>query len=292
MKKIYGVSTALVTPFKNGEIDFEAFENLLQYQIKGGIESVLLAGTTGEAPNLSREERIALIKSAKRFCGDKLFIIAGVGSNNTKTSIEYAEDAALAGADALLAVTPYYNKPNDEGMFRHFEAIANSVELPLILYNVPSRTGIELSYDVIERLSKVKNVVALKEASANIERFSDIRVRCKISILSGNDSLALPSFALGAVGVISVVSNVTPIQMRAIWDSFCKRDTEGALAEHIKLLPLMRALFVETNPIPVKAALSMMGLCSDEVRLPLFPASTTTRKQLESPLKAWGLIKC
>ncbi|MCX7703341.1 MAG: 4-hydroxy-tetrahydrodipicolinate synthase [Planctomycetota bacterium] len=290
MKKLEGISTALVTPFKEGMIDFEGFERLLAYQIEGGINAVLVSGTTGEAPSLTREERVLLIRRAKEYCRGRVFVIAGVGTNSTKTSVEYAKDAAESGADALLAVVPYYNKPNEEGLYRHFEAIAKTVELPLILYNVPSRTGMEMPIEAIARLAKLKNVVALKEASTNLERISEVRSKSEITILSGNDSLALPSFALGAEGVISVVSNVAPKEMRAMWEHYMNGDTEGALKTHQKLFRLMRALFVETNPIPVKAALSIMGLCSDEVRLPLAPASAATRELLKRELAALGLL--
>jgi len=291
MRVLEGVVTALVTPFRDGDVDFDALQRLLERQLKGGIEWILLCGTTGESPSLKRDERVELVRFAKEFCGERASIMANVGTNDTDTSVAYAQDAAEAGADALLAVVPFYNKPNPEGLFRHFVALAEATTLPLALYNVPSRVGMELPVDVVSRLSGVDNIVALKEASPDLERISAIKESSNITLLSGNDSLALASYALGAVGVVSVASNIVPSDVRAIWEHYKAGDVDGALAAHQRLFPLMKALFVETNPVPVKAALSILKVCTDEVRLPLHPASETTRLHLEKVLRNLQLLE-
>lgn len=290
MRAVEGVVTALVTPFQRGRVDFRAVEKLLEHQLKGGTDWILLCGTTGEAPTLKYNERVELIRFAKEFCGKRASIIANVGTNDTEVSVKNARDAADAGADMLLAVVPYYNKPNAEGLYHHFLAIAEATDLPLMLYNVPSRTGMELPIDTIARLAEVENIVALKESSSNLERVTAIRESSDIAVLSGNDSLALASYALGAVGVVSVASNVVPQNIRAVWEHYRAGDVDGALAAHQRLFPLMKALSAETNPIPVKAALFMLKICTDEVRPPLNPASDRTRSRLKEALDSLHLL--
>jgi 4-hydroxy-tetrahydrodipicolinate synthase len=270
-----GAFTAMVTPFSNGEVDVEALEGMVEFQIGQGIHGLVPCGTTGETPALSEAEDRVVVETVVRVTNGRVPVIAGTGSNSTDMAIKYTRMAEEVGADGSLQVVPYYNKPTQEGLYRHFAAIAESTSLPLILYNIPGRTGVTMGAETTARLAEIPNVVGTKEATHSMDLASDIRALCgeEFCILSGDDSLTLPLMSLGGTGVISVASNVAPAavadEVRALLDG----DFERGREMHYALLPLFRALFVETNPIPVKTAASLLGLCSDEMRLPMIPLS-------------------
>ncbi len=268
-----GAFTALITPFKNGEVDVEALEGLVEFQIKGGVSGLVPCGTTAETPALSEAEDKLVIETVVRMAAGRVAVIAGTGSNSTDMAIKYTKMAEEAGADGSLQVTPYYNKPTQEGLYRHFAAIAENTSLPLVLYNIPGRTSITMSAETTARLAEVPNIVGTKEATHSMDMASDIRRLCgeEFCILSGDDSLTLPIMALGGNGVISVASNVAPAAVSEMVGALLNGDFERGRELHYELLPLFRALFVETNPIPVKSAASLLGLCSDEMRLPMVP---------------------
>ncbi|MDP9454516.1 MAG: 4-hydroxy-tetrahydrodipicolinate synthase [Actinobacteria bacterium] len=268
-----GAFTALITPFKNGEVDVEALEGLVEFQIKGGVSGLVPCGTTAETPALSEAEDKLVIETVVRVAAGRVAVIAGTGSNSTDMAIKYTKMAEEAGADGSLQVTPYYNKPTQEGLYRHFAAIAENTSLPLVLYNIPGRTSITMSAETTARLAEVPNIVGTKEATHSMDMASDIRRLCgeEFCILSGDDSLTLPIMALGGNGVISVASNVAPAAVSEMVGALLNGDFERGRELHYELLPLFRALFVETNPIPVKSAASLLGLCSDEMRLPMVP---------------------
>ena len=268
-----GAFTALITPFRNGEVDVEALEGLVEFQIKGGVSGLVPCGTTAETPALSEGEDRLVIETVVRVAAGRVAVIAGTGSNSTDMAIKYTRMAEEAGADGSLQVTPYYNKPTQEGLYRHFAAIAENTNLPLVLYNIPGRTSVTMSAETTARLAEVPNIVGTKEATHSMDMSSDIRRLCgeEFCILSGDDSLTLPIMALGGNGVISVASNVAPAAVSGMVGALLGGDFERGRELHYELLPLFRALFVETNPIPVKAAASLLGLCSDEMRLPMVP---------------------
>ena len=268
-----GAFTALITPFRNGEVDVEALEGLVEFQIKGGVSGLVPCGTTAETPALSEKEDRLVIETVVRVAAGRVAVIAGTGSNSTDMAIKYTRMAEEAGADGSLQVTPYYNKPTQEGLYRHFAAIAENTNLPLVLYNIPGRTSVTMSAETTARLAEVPNIVGTKEATHSMDMTSDIRRLCgeEFCILSGDDSLTLPIMALGGNGVISVTSNVAPAAVSGMVGALLGGDFERGRELHYELLPLFRALFVETNPIPVKAAASLLGLCSDEMRLPMIP---------------------
>lgn len=270
-----GVCTALITPFKGGSIDFTAAERLIERQIGAGINALVVCGTTGESATLRDGEHRRLIKFSVDIVGGRVPVIAGTGSNDTRHAQEMSRYAADVGADALLTVTPYYNKANEEGMYRSFRAIAESVHLPIILYNVPTRTCVDVSPALYARLCEIENIVGLKEASSSMEKVIYTKHLCKdkLSIYSGNDDLTLPMLAVGGKGVISVLSNLYPERMCALYDAWKQGRTEEAASLQTELCPLMRAMFCDVNPIPVKYAMSQLGLCREDVRLPLYPMS-------------------
>lgn len=285
-----GAYTAIVTPFtRNGEVDFERFKDLIEFQIENGIDGLVPVGTTGESPTLDYVEHEKVIEVAIETARKRVKIIAGTGANSTKEALELTTHARDAGADATLQVTPYYNKPNALGLLRHFSAVAD-LGLPVVLYNVPGRTGKEIPIDVVVELSKHPKIVAIKEAAGSVDRVSQIVTRCNLEVLSGDDSLTLPMMAVGGVGVISVASNVAP---RAVADlvhhALAGRWAE-ARALHQKYYPLFADLFIDTNPIPVKTALALMGKIEDAYRLPLCEMSEGLKKRLEATLRAVGLI--
>lgn len=285
-----GAYTAIVTPFtRDGAVDYERFKDLVEFQIEGGIDGLVPVGTTGESPTLDYQEHERVIEVAIETARRRVKIIAGTGANSTAEALELTKHAMAAGADATLQVTPYYNKPNALGLTRHFSAVAD-LGLPVVLYNVPGRTGKEIPIDVVVELSKHPNIVAIKEAAGSVDRVSQIVTRCDLDVLSGDDSLTLPMMAVGAVGVISVASNVAP---RAVADlvhhALAGRWAE-ARALHLKYYPLFADLFIDTNPIPVKTALALMGRIEDVYRLPLCEMSEGLKRRLESTLKAVNLI--
>ncbi|MBV9452793.1 MAG: 4-hydroxy-tetrahydrodipicolinate synthase [Rubrobacter sp.] len=282
-----GAFTALITPFKNGEVDLEALEDLVEFQIRQGVNGLVPCGTTGETPALTEEEDRLVVEIAVHASRGQVPVIAGTGSNSTDMAIKYTRMAEKAGADGSLQVAPYYNKPTQEGLFRHFAAIAKSTSLPLILYNIPSRTSITLSAETVARLAEIPNIVGIKDSTLSVSMVSDVRRLCgeDFTILSGDDPMTLPVMSLGGNGVISVASNVAPAAVSEMVKALNSEDFERGRELHYELFPLFRALFVETNPIPVKAAASLLGLCSDEMRLPLVPMSGENLLKLQKVME-------
>ena len=282
-----GTFTALVTPFRNGEIDVSAFENLIEKQIAAGITGIVAIGTTGESPTLSHEEREQLIGLAVATANKRCLVLAGTGSNATQHAVADTKKAEKLGADGALLVAPYYNKPSQEGLFRHFKAIAGDTSLPIMLYNIPGRCGVDIGPETVARLAKeCRNIVSIKEASGSVERVGELRGRLpeSFTILSGDDSLTLPFMAVGAVGVVSVASNLFPSQVCALVRACESGDLKSAEQLHRKLLPLFKDLFIEPNPVPVKTALGWHGAMSGEVRLPLCEMSETNQARLRKTL--------
>jgi 4-hydroxy-tetrahydrodipicolinate synthase len=289
-----GTYTAIVTPFKQGQIDETALERLIRAQIKGGVDGIVPVGTTGESATLDYEEHIRVIALSVKFAAGRIKVIAGTGGNSTKEAIYLTREAEKAGADASLQVAPYYNKPTQEGLFQHFRAVARATALPVILYSIPGRCGIEIGVDTVKRLADAcGNIVAIKEAGGNPDRVSQLRavLGAKFTILSGDDSLTLPFMAVGAEGVISVASNIIPREVARMVRAFAAGDHRAALGLQDKFYPLFKDLFIETNPGPVKAALAMMGMMRDEFRLPLVPISDANRDKLRKTLQAVGVLK-
>jgi 4-hydroxy-tetrahydrodipicolinate synthase len=285
-----GLSVALVTPFKDGAVDEPAVERLVDFVVSGGTDVLVVAGSTGEAPALTREERRRLYAAVQRANGGRALLVAGTGTNVTRDSIELTAEARALGYDGAMLVVPYYNKPTPAGQFAHFSAVAKAVEIPLILYNVPSRTGTNMTPDTVARLAEVPNVVALKEASGSLDQVSAIRARTDLTILSGDDSLTLPMLAVGARGVVSVLGNVAPRPLKDLLTAFEEGRLIDAERLHKQLNPLMRALFVESNPGPVKSLLADMGLITNELRLPLVPVEPETAKLVRHAAKAAGVV--
>ena len=289
-----GTYTAIVTPFKHGKIDEPALEQLIKHQIKGGVDGIVPVGTTGESATLDYEEHIHVIKLAVKFAHGKIKVVAGTGGNSTKEAIYLTQEAEKASADASLQVAPYYNKPTQEGVFQHFHAVARSTKLPIILYSIPGRCGIEIAVDTVDRLAHDSvNIVGIKEAGGNPDRVSQLRATLgkDFTILSGDDSLTLPFMSVGAQGVVSVASNVIPREVAHMVKAFTMGKTDVALKLHDKFYPLFKDLFIESNPGPAKAALAMMGMMEDEFRLPMVPISAASREKLRKTLKACGVLK-
>lgn len=289
-----GTYTAIVTPFKNGKIDYDAFERLVQFQIKGGVDGIAPAGTTGESSTLSYEENIEVVARAVKFARGKIKIMAGTGANSTAEAIYLTREAEKAEADASLQVAPYYNKPTQEGLYQHFRAIARATKLPIVLYSIPGRCGVEIGVETVKRLARdCKNVVAIKEAGGSCDRVSQLRAALgpKFPILSGDDSLTLPFMSVGAHGVISVASNIIPREVSQMVKLFLSGNAPAALRVHEKYYPIFKDLFIETNPIPVKAALAMMKYISEEYRLPLVAMNSKNHAILRTTLKSCGILK-
>lgn len=287
-----GAITALVTPFKDGEIDEEAYRNLIEWQIEQGINGLVPVGTTGESATLSHEEHRKVVKICVEAVKKRVPVIAGAGSNCTKEALDLVNFAKEVGADAALLVTPYYNKPTQEGLYQHYKTIAQKTGFPLVLYNVPGRTSVNLLPQTVARLAEIENIVAIKEASGSLKQISEIISLCgdKITVISGDDFTVLPTLAVGGMGVISVVSNVVPQDVAALCQAFFDQDRRKAQELHYRLFPLAQAMFLETNPIPVKTALGLMGKIKPELRLPLAPMSKTNLNKLEEIMKNYGLI--
>ena len=289
-----GIYTALVTPFRDGKLDEKAFKNLIEFQLKGGINGVVPCGSTGEAPALSFEEHEKVIELAVKYVHGKVPVIAGTGSNSTQEAIELTEGAKKLGADFCLLTTPYYNKPNQEGLYQHFKAIAEAVNIPLILYNIPGRTGINMTPETTFRLSKIKNIVGIKEAAESLAQVSEIYRLTKgtFAILSGDDNLFLPMMSVGAVGVISVASNIMPKELQSLYRAFLiEKNIKKAMSIHTRLMPLFQGMFIETNPIPIKEAMAYMGMLKKELRLPLCPLSEANSTFIKGLLGEYGLLK-
>jgi len=281
-----GVCTAIVTPFLDGKVNYPMMEMLLRRQMDAGIKAVVVSGTTGESATLSDEEKLELFRRCKEYVGNQMCIIAGTGSNSTAHAVELSKEAEKAGADALLVVSPYYNKATPEGLFAHFLSIAHAVSIPIILYNVPSRTGVDIPVHVYKRLSAIPNIVGVKEASPNIIKIAKIREQCPkdFGIWSGNDDMIVPIMALGGLGVISVLSNVLPVETAAMADAALAGDFDTAGELQCRLLPLIEALFCEVNPIPVKAAMKLLGFDCGSCRLPLSDMTKENKQKLAAAL--------
>jgi 4-hydroxy-tetrahydrodipicolinate synthase len=289
-----GTYTATVTPFKHGQLDEAALARLVKHQVKGGVDGIVPIGTTGESPTVDCDEHIRIIELSVKFAAGKIKVLAGTGANSTSEAIALTKAAEKVGADGSLQVAPYYNKPTPEGLYQHFKAIARNTKLPIVLYSIPGRCGIEIPVATVKRLAAdCKNIIGIKEAGGNADRVSQLRAALgnKFEILSGDDSLTLPFMAVGARGVISVASNVAPREVAAMVRAFATGDARKALQIHQKLYPLFKDLFIETNPVPVKAALAMLGLVDEEYRLPLVQMSAANRATLKAAMKAAGILK-
>ncbi len=289
---IEGCLTAIVTPFKGGKVDYDCLAKLVDWQIEQGVDGIVAVGTTGESAVLDVPEHVAVIAAVVKAAKGRVPVVAGAGGNATSEALELTRASEDAGADALLHVTPYYNRPSQEGLFRHFEAIAKSTKLPIILYNVPTRTACDLLTDTVVRLADFDNIIGIKDATGNLVRGSELvaKVGDRLTILSGDDGTAFPLYACGARGVISVVSNVAPRAMSDMWDAVKAGDWARAKQRHFELRVLNQMLFVEPSPAPAKAALSILGRCSVDVRLPLVPASAGLIEQLRTEMHAQGML--
>lgn len=287
-----GALTALVTPFRDGAVDVPALRELIEWQIQSGIEGLVPCGSTGESATLTHAEHDAVVKLTIEQARRRVPVIAGTGSNSTAEAIRLTVAAAEMGADGALLLSPYYNKPTQDGIYRHYKTIAASVDIPILLYNIPGRTASNITPETVARLAEIKNIVGIKEASGSMDQASDIIKLAgdKITILSGDDSLTLPLIALGAKGVISTCSNAVPREMHDLADAALARDFAKAREIHFRLLPLMRGLFVETNPIPIKQALAFMGKCANELRMPLLPMTAGPAERLRVAMKELRLV--
>lgn len=286
-----GVGTALITPFSGGDIDYTALGRLIDFQIEAGISALIIGGTTGEAATLSDGERYELYRFAKERIGGRCALVFGTGTNDTRVAIKHTEFAEKLGCDGALLVTPYYNKGTERGVICHYRKIAESTTLPLMLYNVPSRTGVNMSMHTLESLSEVENIVAIKEASDSADRLVEIGAMGeKLRLFAGNDSQLFTVLSLGGGGVVSVLSNLAPREMMEIYRRFKAGDIQGARERQMRLLPLIRAMFIETNPAPIKHAMASLGLCSPELRLPLFEISSDHKRLVNIELRRFGFI--
>jgi 4-hydroxy-tetrahydrodipicolinate synthase len=282
---------ALVTPFQEGEIDFQTLDELIDFQLAGGIDAIVPIGTTGESPTLTPEEHKQVIERIVQVVGGQVPVIAGAGSNSTAEAIEYTEYSKKVGADATLQVCPYYNKPTQEGFYQHFKAIAEEVDLPMVLYNIPGRCGAGMTPETIARLAEIENIVAVKEATGSLDQASEIAARCDITIISGDDSLTLPLASVGGKGVISVVANIVPADVKAMTDLILEGDLVSARQWHKKLFTLCKSMLtLATNPIPIKAAMAMLNMCSEELRLPMTPLEEDKKEILKQTLQDYGLL--
>jgi len=286
-----GAMVALITPFQEGEIDFQTLDELIDFQLENGIDAIVPVGTTGESPTLSPEEHKQVIERVVQAVGGQVPVIAGAGSNSTAEAIEYTEFSKKVGADATLQVGPYYNKPTQEGFYQHFKTIAEEVDLPIVLYNIPGRCGAGMTPETVARLAEIENIVAIKEATGSMDQASEIATRCDITIISGDDSLTLPLASIGGKGVISVVANIVPADVKAMTDLILEGDFTSALKWHKKLFTLCKSMLtLATNPIPIKAAMAMLNMASEELRLPMTPLEESKKTILNQTLKDYGLL--
>ncbi len=286
-----GALVALVTPFQDGEIDWRTLDELVDFQLEGGIDGIVPVGTTGESPTLSHDEHKKVIERVVKAAGGKVPVIAGAGSNSTAEAIDLTTFARKVGADATLQVDPYYNKPMQEGFYQHFKAVAEEVDLPIVLYDIPGRCGAGMTPDTIVRLAEIENIVALKDATGKLDHVSEVATRCDLTILSGDDSLTLPMASVGGKGVISVVANIVPADVKAMTDLILEGDLVSARQWHNKLFTLCRNLLsLATNPIPIKAAMSMLNMASEEMRLPMTVMDESKKAILQQTLQAYGLL--
>lgn len=289
-----GSLVAIVTPFRRGKVDEKALAELIEWQIASGTSGIVPCGTTGESATLSHDEHNRVIELTVEVVRRRVPVVAGTGSNSTDEAIALTKHAKQAGADGSLLITPYYNKPTQEGLYRHYRAVAEAVDLPLVLYNIPGRTGVNMLPATIARLTALPTIVGVKEGSGSVQQASDIVQMCgdRLTVLAGDDALTLPMMAVGGKGVITVTANIVPSEMAGLVTAFAEGKIEVARRIHFKLSPLFAALFLETNPIPVKEALSLMGKIDPELRLPLSPMAQDTREKLLQALKDASLITC
>ena len=287
-----GAFTAIVTPFKNGQLDEEAYRQLIERQIEGGIHGLVPCGTTGESPTLSHTEHKRVVEICLDQVKKRVPIIAGSGSNSTSESLELTKHAEKAGADYALMITPYYNKPTQEGLYQHYKTITDATKIPIVVYNVPGRTSLNLLPETMARLAQIPNIVGLKDATGDLKQGAKTLDLCgdKITVLSGDDFTTFPLMCVGGMGVISVVSNVVPGDMAGMCNAFFKGDLEGAKKLHYKMWPLTEAMFFETNPVPVKTAMKLLGKITGEVRQPLCPMSAANEEKLRGVMQKYGLI--
>jgi len=286
-----GAMVALITPFQDGEIDFQTLDELIDFQLENGIDAIVPVGTTGECPTLSHEEHKKVNERVVKAVSGNVPVIAGAGSNSTAEAIELTAFAKKVGADATLQVGPYYNKPTQEGFYQHFKAIAEEVDLPIVLYNIPGRCGAGMTPETVARLAEIENIVAIKEATGSLDQASEIATRCDITIISGDDSLTLPLASVGGKGVISVVANIVPADVKAMTDLILEGDFTSALKWHKKLFKLSKnMLSLATNPIPIKAAAAMLNMASEELRLPMTPLEESKKAVLKQTLQDYGLL--
>ncbi|HOD12254.1 MAG TPA: 4-hydroxy-tetrahydrodipicolinate synthase [Candidatus Omnitrophota bacterium] len=289
-----GSTVAIVTPFKNGKVDEKKLKELVEFQIKNGTSAILPCGTTGESATLTADEHDRVIEICIEAAHKRVAVMAGTGSNSTQEAVALTQHAAKAGADASLQVSPYYNKPTQEGLYRHFKAVADSVSIPIILYNIAGRTAINIEPETIARLARdCKNIIGVKEASGSLDQMSTIKTLCPkdFMLISGDDSLTLPILSIGGKGVISVVANIAPKDVADLCKAFDSGDLKKSQELHFKLLPLVKAMFYETNPIPVKTAMGLLGLCEPDLRLPLCSISEKNLERLKTALINYGLLK-
>jgi 4-hydroxy-tetrahydrodipicolinate synthase len=291
MNPFTGTHTALITPFREGQVDYEAFEKIIEHQIEAGVDGLVPCGTTGESPTLTHYEHDEVIERVIKLVHKRVPVMAGTGSNSTDEAVYLSNHAAEAGADGLLVVSPYYNKPTQEGLFQHFSAVARSVKLPIVLYNNPGRCGVEISNETMRRLREAHdNIVTVKHAIGRVDPAAELMQTCDIAVLSGDDPITLPLMSLGAVGVISVVSNVAPRAVKKLTQAALSGDFAAAREAHRMMYPLAKGLLsLATNPIAIKAAMAVRGWCSDDVRLPLCPLSAEEHAKLEALLKEYPL---
>jgi len=288
-----GAIVAIVTPFKNGKVDERALRELIEFQISNGIDGIVPCGTTGESPVLSHEEHDRVIEITVDAVKKRVPVIAGTGSNSTEEALRLTKHAHEVGADAVLMVNPYYNRPTQEGLYQHYKYIAEKVPIPIIMYNIPSRTGVNMTPDTMARLAKIKNIVGVKEAAGSLQQMQEIMTACgpDFIVVSGDDWFTYPLMCLGGHGIISVIANIAPADVSALVDAFNAGDMKKAKELHYKMTPMVASLFIEVNPVPVKAALNLMGKIEYEVRLPLAKMSDANYEKLKKQMQAYGLIK-
>ncbi len=288
-----GSMTAIITPFRDGQLDATAFERLIDFQVENGTSAVVPCGSTGESATLTHAEHAEAVRLAVKFARGRIPVIAGTGSNSTSEAIALTKAAKEAGASAALLISPYYNKPTQEGIYQHYKTIAERTRFPLIVYNIPGRTGSKIEATTIARLAELEHIIGLKEATGSLDEVQEVIRLCgdRLEVYSGDDALTLPIMAVGGTGVISVLANLMPKESADMTAACQRGDWDQARRLHYHLLPLMRALFLETNPIPIKAAMAMMGYCSDEIRLPLLPMGDGPRAKLRALMQQLGLLR-
>lgn len=293
MKKSFeGSIVAMVTPFRDGQVDEAKIRELVEFHVKNGTNAIVPCGTTGESPTLSHEEHKKVVEVTIAATAGRVPVVAGTGSNSTAEAIELTQHAKKAGADGVLMVCPYYNKPTQKGLIAHYKAVAEAVDIPIIMYNIPGRTGVNMLPDTVATLAELKNIVGMKEASGSLEQMTEVISLCgeQITVVSGDDTLTLPLMAVGGKGVISVIANILPKESAELTHAALNGDWKRAKELHLRLFPLCKAMFYETNPGPVKTAMQILGRLNGELRLPLAPMSEANREKLQKALKAYGLL--